>query len=167
MRNPTFWITSTLCVAADLASKYWIFSWIGHYGATGKYHSVIPGFFAIRGTTNRGGIWGIGQDMHYVFAVVRVLALFIILFLLKSTRPASWLFSVGLGMVFGGALGNVWDTLVEGSVRDFLEFNLRFMMFPTFNIADSCITVGAALLLLHYLRMGRSASRGDGAPVEV
>jgi signal peptidase II len=58
------------------------------------------------------------------------------------------LVSVGLALVFGGAFGNVWDRLFTGTVTDFLQVFFGSYEFPSFNAADSAITVGAALLLI-------------------
>jgi signal peptidase II len=62
------------------------------------------------------------------------------------------LVSVGLALVFGGAVGNVWDRLYRGTVTDFLQFFFGSYEFPSFNAADSAITVGAALLLIDLWR---------------
>ena len=60
--------------------------------------------------------------------------------------------SVGLALVFGGALGNLWDRALAGTVTDFLQFFFGSYEFPSFNAADSSITVGACLLLLDLWR---------------
>ena len=67
------------------------------------------------------------------------------------------LFSAALALIAGGALGNVVDRLIHGHVVDFLLFHYRDWSFPAFNVADSAITVGAALLILDELRRVRRA----------
>ncbi len=59
-----------------------------------------------------------------------------------------WLLSLSLGLILGGALGNLWDRLVFGYVVDFISLHYQSYYFPAFNIADSAITVGAILMLL-------------------
>jgi len=164
---PVFWAVSAFCIVADLVSKWLVFRWVGVYRVTEKSITVIPGFFELRGVKNTGGIWGIGQDIPWLFAVVRFLALFLILYLLRASRRSQAMLHVGLALVFGGAIGNLWDTIVLGGVRDFLEFDLYFMVWPTFNLADSFITIGAAILIVHYfLAGGRGKLEGDRAGIE-
>ena len=143
-----FWAVAILGAVLDLVSKSAVFAQIG----PGEAHTVVEGFFRLTHVRNRGGVWGMGQNLTEVFAVVRFCALFVILYLLKVTRTDSRAFLIGLGLIFGGAVGNLFDTVYFGHVRDFLEFDLQFMVWPTFNIADSCITVGAALLFVFFLR---------------
>ena len=90
---------------------------------------------------------------------------FVVLALVISGVIATWLWrgpkegsdwvAAGLALVAGGALGNVWDRLSQGYVVDFLQFHWHSWYFPAFNVADSCITVGAALLILDGLFLGR------------
>jgi signal peptidase II len=63
----------------------------------------------------------------------------------------------GLSLILGGSLGNVYDRIVSGMVTDFLDFYLGSWHWPAFNLADSAITVGAALVLLEMLRSKRPA----------
>ena len=71
-----------------------------------------------------------------------------LLFRLKSNS----LLQTGLALVLGGALGNAWDRLTRGMVTDFLQFFFGTYEFPSFNLADSAITIGAALLLIDLWR---------------
>jgi signal peptidase II len=66
----------------------------------------------------------------------------------KNGVAHSFLLHTGLALVFGGALGNAWDRVVRGTVTDFLQFFIGSYEFPSFNVADSAITLGATLLLL-------------------
>ncbi|MFV8817852.1 signal peptidase II [Haliea sp. E17] len=61
---------------------------------------------------------------------------------------AQWLLALGLGLILGGALGNLWDRVVLGHVVDFISVHWQGWYFPTFNLADSAITVGAGCLIL-------------------
>lgn len=93
---------------------------------------------------------------------------FVVLALVISGLIAGWLWrspkesggwvAAGLALVAGGALGNVWDRLAQGYVVDFLQFHWHGWYFPAFNVADSCITVGAALLILDGLFLHRKTS---------
>jgi signal peptidase II len=108
---------------------------------------VIPRVFQLRFTTNPGGAFGLFGRAAWLFVGASLVVIVIILF--SSRRPPSRLGAVALGLVLGGALGNLTDRLVRGpgfsgEVVDFLDFHV----WPVFNVADSCIVVGAALLLM-------------------
>jgi signal peptidase II len=70
----------------------------------------------------------------------------------RLPRNAGGLMATSLALVFGGALGNLWDRVLRGSVTDFVQVLIGSYEFPAFNVADSAITIGAALLLLDLLR---------------
>lgn len=120
-------------------------------------HNVIPGFFDIVHTKNRGAAFGIFSDgsseirTFLLIGVSLLVLLFIAFLLLQPSRAGfsgSKLTIAGLSLVLGGAIGNVYDRIVSGMVTDFLEFYIGQWHFAAFNIADSAITVGAGLLLL-------------------
>lgn len=127
---------------------------------------VIAGFFNIVHTENPGAAFGILADSpsawsSMLLVAVSLVVMAIIGVMLWRPRPASLeragaqsagLVSVGLALVFGGALGNVWDRLFRGTVTDFLQFFFGSYEFPSFNAADSAISVGAALLLIDLWR---------------
>ncbi len=115
---------------------------------------VIPRIFQLRFTTNPGGAFGILGRAAWLFVGASLVVIVVIL--VASRRPPSRGSAVALGLVFGGALGNLTDRLVRGprfsgEVVDFLDFHV----WPVFNVADSCIVIGAGLLLLTGAR-GRS-----------
>jgi signal peptidase II len=81
------------------------------------------------------------------FAAVAVVASAVVSWLLWR-HPGRRLLCVGLALILGGALGNLWDRLEWGAVADFLDFHAFGWHWPAFNVADSAITVGAALLIV-------------------
>jgi signal peptidase II len=119
--------------------------------------TVIPGFFSIVHTENRGAAFGLFADSSgewrtfFLIALALGVMLFITALLVQPWRgglqPTPML-RTGLALVLGGATGNVYDRVVRGAVTDFLEFYIGAYQFPTFNIADTAITIGAGLLLL-------------------
>jgi len=124
-------------------------------------HHVIPGFFDIVHTKNRGAAFGMFSDgsselrSFLLIGVSLAVLFFISLLLLRPSRAGfagSKLSIVGLSLVMGGAIGNIYDRIAYGMVTDFLEFYLGEYHFAAFNIADSAITVGAGLLLLDMWR---------------
>lgn len=135
-------------VALDLWSKHAVFDYLGYRGE----RPVIDGTFWLAHHHNTGGMWGIGQDLHpWVLRTVRLLAVSVIFVILAQTPRGDRWGTGALGLVLGGAAGNIYDSFAFGYVRDFLKFDLGFPPFhpfPTFNVADSAICVGVAMLAL-------------------
>ena len=120
-------------------------------------HQVIPGFFNIVHTKNRGAAFGMfsnGNSELRTFLLIGVsvaVLIFVAVLLLQPSRAGfsgSRTTMIGLSLVLGGAIGNIYDRIVSGMVTDFLEFYVGQWHFAAFNVADSAITVGAGLLLL-------------------
>ena len=122
---------------------------------------MIPGFFNIVHTENPGAAFGFMADLDFpwrraLLVAVSVAVMAIIgglLFRLKSNS----VLQTGLALVLGGALGNAWDRLVRGMVTDFLQFFFGSYEFPSFNVADSAISIGAVLLLIDLWRTKKQA----------
>ena len=94
-----------------------------------------------------------------LFIGIALAASVLILYLLRK-HAAERLFCLGLSLILGGAVGNVLDRVQFGAVVDFLHFHIGQHYFPAFNVADSAITCGAALLIWDSLR--RSKARASG-----
>ena len=104
------------------------------------YHNAGAAFSMLAGASG----W---QRWFFVLLAVAVTALIAAWLWRMPTRSGNWV-AAGLALVAGGAMGNVWDRLASGYVVDFLQFHWQGWYFPAFNLAYSCITVGAALLIL-------------------
>jgi len=118
--------------------------------------TVIPGFFRIIHTENPGAAFGIFADSPSQWKVAllilfSVVALLIVSALLWKTSHTMTSTGVGLALILGGAVGNLWDRIVSHRVVDFLLFYVGHYQWPAFNVADSAIVVGAALLVLEIL----------------
>ncbi|HLJ46464.1 MAG TPA: signal peptidase II [Bryobacteraceae bacterium] len=129
-------------------------------------HRIIPGFFNIIHTENPGVAFGLFADstgplrsliLIGLSAGVLVLITWVLLRSPRDERP-SWILRIGLALVLGGAMGNLFDRVVRGTVTDFVEIYADDHYFPAFNVADSGITVGAALLIIDMWR-GREKQR--------
>jgi signal peptidase II len=121
---------------------------------------VIPGVLELRFTTNPGGAFGIFGDLSWLFVLISVVVVGAIVF--ASRNLPSTVSAVGLGLVLGGAIGNLTDRLLRGSalggeVVDFIDLQV----WPVFNLADTGIVVGAALLLLSGLRRDRREATAE------
>lgn len=124
---------------------------------------VIAGFFDLTLLYNPGAAFsflaGHGGWQRWFFTGIAVVASGVMISLLRSQR-GQVLFSTALGLILGGAIGNLIDRLVLGHVTDFLLFYWGGWSFPAFNLADCAITLGAILLILSevlpWMRRGRS-----------
>lgn len=124
----------------------------------GERIAVIEGLFDLVLVYNTGAAFsflaGAGGWQRPFFIAVAVAASLLILFLLRR-HAAERSFALGLALILGGALGNLYDRIVLGHVVDFLLFHWRGWHYPAFNVADSAITVGAAVLVVDGLRGSR------------
>jgi signal peptidase II len=125
----------------------------------GDAHTVTP-FFDIVRAHNRGAAFSFlneasGWQRWFFVALGLAAAVFIVWLLAR--HGGQRLFGWALALILGGALGNVVDRLLHGHVIDFLQVHWKSHYFPSFNVADSAITIGAALLILDELRRVRRA----------
>jgi len=124
---------------------------------------VIPGFFDIVHSQNRGVAFGILNDSPSEWRTV-LLALFSVAavvlvggFILFRAERLDRVSLAGFTLILGGAAGNVFDRLVWGRVTDFLDFYIGEYHWPAFNVADSAIVIGSVLLLIEVIRPRRQA----------
>ncbi|HMC30357.1 MAG TPA: signal peptidase II [Candidatus Angelobacter sp.] len=113
---------------------------------------VIPGVFRLTHVQNQGAAFGLFAESPSEWKVAMLImfsiaALAVVSALLWKNGNALNATAIALSLVFGGALGNLWDRVVSGKVIDFLDFYFGSHHWPAFNIADSAIVVGALLLL--------------------
>ncbi len=114
--------------------------------------SVIPGLLNLRWSENKGAVFGLGQGLAPLFIVFTIIAAAAIIWAVRAYGRSSRLLTCGLGLLLGGALGNLWDRVVYGSVRDFIDLYLGRYHWPTFNVADAAICVGVTLVIIHAFR---------------
>ena len=115
----------------------------------------VTGFFNFVLAYNSGAAFsflaGAGGWQRWFFVAVASVATVVIAWLLARHRDET-LFCAGLSLILGGAMGNLWDRIVIGHVVDFLDFHAAGWHWPAFNVADSAICVGAALLIVDGFR---------------
>jgi signal peptidase II len=151
---------SAAVVAADLATK----AWVSRVFAPGEVLEVTP-FFNLVLMHNTGAAFsflaGAGGWQRWFFTVVSVVVSAAIVYMLsRPHRDAA--VPLGLALVLGGALGNLCDRLTLGHVVDFIQLHAAGYYWPAFNLADSAITVGVAILVWDSLRPARR--RDSSAP---
>ncbi len=133
--------------------------------------SVIPGLFSLAYVENRGCAWGMLQGQVWPLAVFGVVALALLVWRRRdvfaapegSPRMASVLGAVAEPLVYAGIIGNVIDRVFRGYVVDMLDFHWGTSHFPCFNFADSCICVGAGMIVLASLLTPRRRNGGKEA----
>jgi len=124
--------------------------------------TVIPGFFKIIHAENPGAAFGMFADSPApwktgVLIFFSIVALLVVSMLLWKNSHTLTSTGVGLSLILGGAVGNLWDRVVNHQVVDFLLFYIRQYQWPAFNVADSAIVTGACLLVFEIL-FAKSAS---------
>ncbi len=136
-------------VVADQLSKYFIYDVMTDTGASvvlAPYLNIVSAFN--KGVSfsmfNDGGVWG-----RVVLILVALAIIIFLLFWLKDER--SGFVRISLGMIIGGAVGNLLDRLRMGAVYDFLDFHYGIYHWPAFNVADSFICLGAFFIICHVL----------------
>ena len=144
-----------LTILLDQCSKWWVMAHIPEYRPV----QVIPGFFDLVNIRNRGAAFGFlnRSDIEWqfwLFLLATLVAVWAIVSIVRSSQHDTWLCS-GLGLVLGGALGNLVDRLRFRAVVDFLDFYWGAWHWPAFNVADMGICLGAGLACLAAWRQGR------------
>jgi len=142
-----FFAAAALALAADQVTKWAAFANLPDSWDV----SIVPGVFYLVRAGNTGVVWGLlggwPQAVLLVgWAAAVLVAVYFFLFAAGSRLEAA-----ALGAILGGAVGNLFDRAAFGYVRDFLDFRIREWHWPTFNVADACITVGAGLLVWLFL----------------
>ncbi|CAK8716778.1 Lipoprotein signal peptidase [Candidatus Electrothrix aarhusensis] len=159
-----FFIIMALVVVGDQLSKLWILDNYALYEST----AVIPGFFNLTFLRNNGAAFGMLSDMPLLWrqiffisiAVVALVAL--VLMQRKMGKENAW-YTLCFALIGGGAVGNVIDRVLYGSVVDFLDFYIGKYHWPAFNVADSGIFVGVTIFLVLQLLEGDGETK---EPVE-
>ncbi len=151
-------IITIVILAIDQLSKYWAVISLKPVIMI----EVIPGFFRFTYATNRGVAFSLFADSEMnvpvIFAVISIIAALIVLLYLAWTPAERVLSSTALALLLAGIVGNLIDRVRLGEVIDFIDVHLADKYtWPTFNIADSAICIGAILLAFEMIRDERAA----------
>ena len=152
-RRPYLFLITALVILADRLTKRWII----HRIRPGYTIPVIPHFFRLSHVLNTGAAFSLMENLppnavRLGLIAFSVFAAVIVFILLWRTGRAISLTSVALALILGGALGNLYDRIRFHHVVDFLAVRIYHYNWPDFNVADSCIVIGACLLLLEIFR---------------
>jgi signal peptidase II len=153
-RKAGWWVLplmAGLTIAADQISKYLVVSRLGLYESWAPVPALAR-WFDIHYVTNTGAAFGLFQNGSLLLVLVAIAVSLVIVMYYHYLPSGQWLVRLSLGLQLGGALGNLVDRLRLGHVVDFLDVHV----WPVFNLADSAIVCGVALLVLLLLREDRS-----------
>jgi len=158
-RRPWLFLLSALVILADRLSKNAII----HRIRPGYSIPIIPGVFRLSHVINTGAAFSLLENAPpnavriglIVFSVIAAIVVYVFLWLTGRTFSLT---SVALALILGGALGNLYDRIRFHHVVDFLAVRIYHYNWPDFNVADSCIVIGACLLLLEIFRPQSRAS---------
>lgn len=142
-----------LVLLLDQFTKWWVLQTIPPWFS----HTVIPGFFSLINIRNRGAAFGFlnRSDIEWqfwLFLGATLIAVFAIHHMARTAPKKSGLLFAGLGLIWGGAIGNFVDRVRFRAVIDFLDFYIGNYHWPAFNVADMGICVGAGLACLALYR---------------
>lgn len=164
----------------DQATKLWVVNNLPFEGAFFPPDSieVIPGLFNIVYVTNTGAAWSMFSGHTWPLTIVGFVALALLFFFRKALELDKRKIQLGYGLIIGGILGNMVDRIRIQKVIDFLDFHYKDYYFPSFNVADSGITVGVILYIIFSFRSTHqekleaeeavydAAENGDSSPDE-
>lgn len=153
--------------AAVVALDQWTKQWAERELLFGHATAVTP-WFDLTLAYNRGAAFSFLHDMggwqRWFFATIAALVSLVIIAWLWRLGSRQKVLALGLALILGGALGNLYDRLALGHVVDFISLHYGPYYWPAFNVADSAITCGALLLIIDMLLQGRVQKEGgDGA----
>lgn len=158
------WISLSLFVILfDQASKWAIIEWVPLYGMV-----PLNKFINLTHQQNTGAAFSFlagagGWQRWFFVGLAMIVSAFIAVWLYRIRTRGPWVLKAGLALVLGGAVGNVIDRARLGYVTDFIQVWFGSWAFPSFNVADAAISVGAALLLIDALFLSRSSPAvGEG-----
>ncbi len=140
-----FLLPALIVLILDQATKQ--FFW--HLG---RNFDVIDGFFRVTLVRNSGAAFGMLQDGRIFLVASSIIASLFILFLAQRLPAQNLARRVFLGLILGGALGNLVDRIYPGQVIDFIDMGIPAYRWPVYNIADSAVTIGGLLLVLSVTR---------------
>ncbi|ADW68537.1 signal peptidase II [Granulicella tundricola] len=151
--RPYLLLLAVVVIVLDRWSKIWI----GTHIPSGHYITVIPNVFRLSHVFNTGAAFSLFAELSP--AIVRntligfsVIAVLVVLGMIWRVGRVYSLTGIALALILGGAIGNLYDRIKLKYVVDFLEVKIVHYHWPDFNVADSCIVIGACLLLLEIFR---------------
>ncbi|SHJ59131.1 signal peptidase II [Clostridium amylolyticum] len=142
-------IVILILLAIDILTKQWAINVL----AKGNDITVIKGFFDLAYLENRGAAFGILQNKVIFLALITSIVILIMVVYLIKYKPESKILKYSFYLIISGAIGNLIDRVRLGFVVDFLQFHYKDVYyFPTFNMADTFVVIGTALMILYVVK---------------
>lgn len=141
-------ITYLILIIATLALDQIVKAWVVNHIALGTSQGFIPGVMSLTHLQNRGAAWSMLEGQQWFFYIITIVALGVVAYLWRDSKGHP-LYRTGLALMVSGAIGNFIDRLHQQYVTDM--FQLDFMNFPIFNVADVCLTVGVVFVAVYIL----------------
>jgi signal peptidase II len=163
-----FSLFALVALVFDLWTKTWARAALGPTEGTGRVKQVFGDTLYFRYAENPGVAFSMFRDLaggRYILTTVAAAALVMVILYLRKLEPDQTRLHIALGLVGGGAIGNLLDRIVYGVVTDFIIVDLGFWPFhpwPAFNIADAALVIGVGLMAIDFVRAPRPAV--DDAP---
>jgi signal peptidase II len=152
-----YFAIAALVVIIDQASKRLVWEIYKYQGGA----EVIDGFLRFTLNKNRGAVFGILSNASHLLLVIRIISIGVLVYFAYRMRFAPTRKRVYLGLILGGAFGNLIDHLAAGEVLDFIDMGFGAHRWPTYNVADIAVTIGAVLLILGYVLHPGSRAQDD------
>jgi len=164
MREPAFWSAFFLIALGDVVTKY-----LAHVLLQPTYRprDVLGDAVRLTLVSNPGAAFGLhlGQYARWIFTVLTIGAVFVLVRLLRETSPGDRIRLAAIGLVLGGAIGNLINRLWSSrGVVDFLDLGVGDLRWPTFNVADIGVSIGAFLLAWTLWASEQKPSAVSGKP---
>ena len=156
-----FFVVAAIVVVLDQASKRLI--WAAFQDTGGR--DLIDGVLRIRLSTNTGAVMGILSNSRPILISVTIISIIALIYFAYRMRYAPVVKRVCLGLVLGGAFGNLIDRISTGKVIDFIDMGIGSYRWPTYNVADIAVTVGAVILIAGFAFQKDPVP--DAAPADV
>ncbi|WP_219914541.1 signal peptidase II [Thalassobacillus sp. CUG 92003] len=139
-----YYVLALIIIVVDQWTKWLVVT----YMELGQSMRIIEGFFYLTSHRNKGAAWGILQGQMWFFYIITVIVIFFVLYYLQQYAKKSPWTGLALGLILAGAIGNFIDRLFRREVVDFFDFILFRYDFPIFNVADSSLVVGVAIIMI-------------------
>ncbi|MBS4189152.1 signal peptidase II [Bacillus sp. FJAT-49705] len=150
-----FYIIALFIIALDQFTKWLIVKNL----ELGESIEVINNFLYITSHRNKGAAWGILEGRMWFFYIITIIVVIGIIYYIQKAAKGKWLLGVSLGFMLGGAIGNFIDRVYRQEVVDFIDTYPFGYNFPIFNIADSALVIGVAMLMIQMLLEERALKK--------
>ena len=142
-----YYLIAVFIIVLDQVTKWLVVAKMEY----GQSITIIDQFLYITSHRNRGAAWGILQGQMWLFYIITLVVIVAIVYYIQKAAKGKILLGISLGLMLGGAIGNFIDRVFRKEVVDFVNTFIFGYDFPIFNVADSSLVIGVALLMIQML----------------